>query len=64
MTVVSLGMAYRSFWEVPASLHPPRYAPFNQTSSPRFRHSSLEYRVKSPHIGGFFILSQSGERGD
>jgi hypothetical protein len=43
MTVVSLDMAYRSSREVLAgSTHPPRYAAFNQTSSPRFTHSSVD----------------------
>ncbi|MCX7311112.1 MAG: tripartite tricarboxylate transporter substrate-binding protein [Alphaproteobacteria bacterium] len=42
MTVVSLDMAYRSFRGGSGRLrHPPRYAAFNQTSSPRFRLSSL-----------------------
>src|SRR6266478_5615666 len=41
MTVVSLDMAYRSFRGGSGRLrHPPRYAAFNQTSSPRFRLSS------------------------
>src|SRR5512132_1281686 len=40
MTVVSLDMAYRSFLEVPAGSHPPRYAASLKPSSPRFTHSS------------------------
>jgi hypothetical protein len=40
MTVVSLGMAYRSFLEVLAGSHPPRYAASLKPSSPRFTHSS------------------------
>src|SRR6185295_13995224 len=42
MTVVSLDMAYRSFRGGSGRLrHPPRYAAFNQSSSPRFQFSSL-----------------------
>src|SRR6266511_594341 len=40
MTVVSLDMAYRSFLEVLAGSHPPRYAASLKPSSPRFTHSS------------------------
>src|SRR5215468_147818 len=41
MTLVSLDMAYRSFRGGSGRLrHPPRYAAFNQSSSPRFRLSS------------------------
>ena len=41
MTVVSLDMAYRSFRGGSGRLgHPPRYAAFNQSSSPRFQLSS------------------------
>src|SRR5512147_1608237 len=40
MTMVSLDMAYRSFLEVLAGSHPPRYAASLKPSSPRFTHSS------------------------
>src|SRR5208282_6820944 len=41
MTLVSLNMAYRSFRGGSGRLgHPPRYAAFNQSSSPRFQLSS------------------------
>src|SRR5271155_2947954 len=41
MTVVSLDMAYRSIRGGSGRLgHPPRYAAFNQSSSPRFQLSS------------------------
>src|SRR6476661_6518469 len=40
MTVVSLDMAYRSFREVLAGSHPPRYAAYLKPSSPRFTHNS------------------------
>jgi hypothetical protein len=39
--VVSLDMAYRSFREVLAGSHPPRYAASLKPSSPRFSHSSV-----------------------
>src|SRR6266511_2089514 len=39
MTVVSLDMAYRSFLEVPAGSHSPRYAASLKPSSPRFTHT-------------------------
>src|SRR5512132_1910995 len=42
MTVVSLDMAYRSFLEVLAGSHPPRYAASLKPSSPRFTHSSAD----------------------
>jgi hypothetical protein len=41
MTVVSLDIAYRSFREVLAGSHPPRYAASLKPSSPRFIHSSV-----------------------
>src|SRR6266446_335442 len=48
MTVVSLDMAYRSFRGGSGRLrHPPRYAAFNQTSSPRFRLSSRGAEISS-----------------
>jgi hypothetical protein len=49
MTVVSLDMAYRSFLEVLAGSHPPRYAASLNPSSPRFGHSSTGTR-HSPGI--------------
>jgi hypothetical protein len=45
MTVVSLDMAYRSFRGFWQARHPPRYAAFNQTSSPRFALSSQRLRA-------------------
>jgi transposase len=41
MTVVSLDMAYRSFREVLAGSHPPRYAAYLKPSSPIFTHNSF-----------------------
>src|SRR5512143_2067372 len=48
MTVVSLDMAYRSFLEVLAGSHPPRYAASLKPSSPRFTHSSHHPRSHRP----------------
>ena len=50
MTVVSLDMAYRSFLEVLAGSHPPRYAASLKPSSPRFTHSSSAGEAASKAI--------------
>jgi hypothetical protein len=49
MTVLSLDMAYRSFLEVLAGSHPPRYAASLKSSSPRFPNSSWKFGFDSIH---------------
>src|SRR5512132_3427913 len=51
MTVVSLDMAYRSFLEVLAGSHPPRYAASLKPSSPRFTHSSAPWPADLMRLG-------------
>src|SRR5512132_4400895 len=55
MTLVSLDMAYRSFLEVLAGYHPPRYAASLKPSSPRFTHSSRRSRGWRMPPGGVSV---------
>src|SRR4249920_365199 len=59
MTVVSLNMAYRSFREVLAGSHPPRYAASLKPSSPRFTHSSVDATVAVADTRGADLLDAS-----